>query len=129
MTLRQLDTLIAFTVLLICLGAAGVSGQGSRAQPTLGAAAALGEIAKLREEKARLEAMLLDRDRQVANIKYQLGKQVLELQADLDEARLNARAEPVLKVLRELVKPDPAALLDWRTGQFVKPAPKVEEKK
>ena len=105
--------------------------QGSRPGATLSATAALAEITKLREDKARLEALLVDRDRQIANLRYQLGKQILELEADLAEARLNQRAEPILRSLRDLVKPDPAAAFDWRTGQFVKPKsePKPEEKK
>lgn len=120
--------LIAWMGVVAVLVVAYVEAAQTPTPPARTVAVAVSEIVALRTRNAQLEAMLIDRDKQIANLKYELGKRLLETQADLDEARLNKRAEGVYERLKELLKPGPDAKLDWATGRFIHP-PKAEGEK
>lgn len=85
-----------------------------------GATAVLLEVQTLRLENAQLRAALIDRDRQLANVRYELGRKVLELTADRDQCVLNVRADILMPTLRDLFKvTDPETPFDWTTQKFL----------
>lgn len=83
-----------------------------------GTAAAISTVDELRKENAQLRAMLIGRDQIVANCQFELQKQTAELRADLDGARLSARAAELLVTLRQLHDVNDDTPFDWRTGTF-----------
>jgi hypothetical protein len=94
-----------------------------------GATKALNEIERLRRENAQLHALIIGRDREIANCHYEMQKRTMELKADLDESRLTARAAALLPTLRAVYNvTDEAVQFDWLRGVFVEPK-KTEEKK
>jgi len=110
---------LVVAVMLACAAPVAAQPAPLPARP-IGALAVLMEVQRLREDNAKLQALLIGRDRDIANLKYELGKQLLEARADLDQARLTTRATDLLPLLRQIFKvEDPAATFDWSQGRFV----------
>lgn len=84
------------------------------------------EIQRLRVENAKLRAQLIGRDRTLANARYRCAQQTNELQADVDQERINARAQQLLPDLRDVLGLGPDVAIDWTTGE---PVPAEETQK